>query len=120
MIHRTVFISITPLILLVSSCDKADKLRAQQAEFVQKRTLIQEKNQMVEREIRTLGPAGIASVAPIESQTNKLMTETTKLLENASKTEAQASDIQRRWSSVDKLLGEFRPKVDEWKAKANP
>lgn len=116
----TIFISLTPLIFLVSSCDKADKLRAQQAELVQKRNLIQEKNQMVEREIRTLGPAGIASVAPIENQTNNLTAETTKLLDKASKTEAQASDIQRRWSAVDKLLGEFRPKVDEWKAKANP
>jgi chromosome segregation ATPase len=104
----------------MSSCDKADNLRAQQAELVQKRTLVQEKNQMVEREIRTLGPAGLASVAPIESQTNKLTAETTKLLDEASKTEAEASDIQRRWSAVDKLLGEFRHKVDEWKAKANP
>lgn len=120
MIHRVAFLSITPLILLMSSCDKADNLRAQQAELVQKRTLIQEKNQMVEREIRSLGPAGMASVAPIEAQTNKLTAETAKLLDKASKTEAQASDIQRRWSSVEKLLGEFRPKVDEWKAKANP
>lgn len=120
MYSRILVLMLSLAVSSITSCDKADRLRAQQADLVEKRKEVQEKSQMVESQIRALGPSGMANVTPIESQISKLLEEKTQLLEQASKKQAQATDIQRRWATVDKLLGEFRPKVEQWKAKANP
>lgn len=32
----------------------------------------------------------------------------------------QARDIQQKWSAVEKMLAEFKTKVEDWKAKSTP
>jgi len=108
------------MLTLLTSCDKAENLRAQQAELVQKTQLVREKSQIVESQIRALGPAGLASTAPVENQTNKVRSEISDLTAKTDAKEIQARDIQQKWSAVEKLVTDFQTKVDDWKAQNTP
>ena len=108
--NSTTTLAVLLIMPLMTSCDKAERLRAQQMEVEKQRTEVQQQIQAVEDKLRSLGPNGMSSVSPTERSA-------AELLEKASSLETRAGEISSRWGAVEKQLNDLRPKVDAWKAK---
>lgn len=90
-----------------ASCDKAERLRAQQAEVDQKRSRVLEEIKVLEGKLRALGPAGMGSVEPIK----KLAKEKAS---KAAADEAQALTLIRKWELPGRQVDELRTRAEAW------
>lgn len=112
MLMRKITRSALPIILLsfLSSCDKADRLRAEQAKVDAAKNLIQQETLQYENYMRQLGPNGVGSVAPMERQA-------AEMIAKAGLEEAKSGEKLTLWTDLEKSATELRTKVDAWKAK---
>lgn len=98
------------LALPLSSCDKADRLRAEQQKVEAAKNLVQIELQKYEDQMRSLGPQGMASVAGVERQANEMIAK-------ADLEQAKSSEKLAMWKDMEKSASELRAKADAWKAK---
>jgi hypothetical protein len=108
------FPSCRSLVLLIpltlSSCDKAENLRAQQAALQIKRAAVMEQIKAIDAQLSTLGPNGMASVGPMQKQAEEVQTGAV-ILENT------AADALRKWGALEKAASALQTRADAWKAK---
>ncbi len=92
------------------SCDKAEKLRAEQAILQAKRVALMDQMAQIDAQLRALGPNGMASVPPAQKQASEMETKAA-VLENT------ATDAIRKWSTLEKTTSSLQARADAWKAK---
>lgn len=93
----------------LSSCDKAERLRADQASLQTKREEVLRKMKELDEKLRSLGVNGMGSVEPMENKAAAMTKE-------AATMETEATIEARKWAALDKSLIELQARADAWKA----
>jgi hypothetical protein len=99
--------------VVCSSCDKAERLRAQQAEVEQKRSQVLGDIKVLEDKLRALGPAGMSSVEPIKRQAAE---KTAK----AALDESQTATLNQKWGTLGRQVDDLRSRADAWTTANQP
>lgn len=100
-------------IVVCTSCDKAERLRAQQAEVEQKRAQVLGDIKELEDKLRALGPAGMGSVEPIKKQA-------ADRIAKAVQDEAQTVTLNQKWGTLGRQVDDLRSRADAWTTANQP
>jgi chromosome segregation ATPase len=98
------------LLLTQASCDKAERLRAEQAILLQKRAAVLDEMKHLDEQMRSLGSNGMGSVGPLNQQAADLEKEATAL-------ESTATAALKRWTALEKSVTALQERVSAWKTR---
>jgi hypothetical protein len=92
------------------SCDKAERLRAEQGVLQTKRAAVMNQIKELDAQLSTLGPHGISSVAPMTSQAEEMQS-------SAASLEISAAEALRKWGALEGQSSALQAQADAWKAR---
>lgn len=98
------------LLFAQTSCDKAERLRAEQAILLKKRSAVVDQMKHLDEQMRSLGPNGMGSVGPTTQEAADLQKEAIAL-------ESSANAALKRWTALEKSVTALQERVTAWKAK---
>ncbi|MBL9182569.1 MAG: hypothetical protein JNN17_10535 [Verrucomicrobiaceae bacterium] len=100
------------IIILIThaSCDKAERLRAEQAILLKKRSTVVEEMKQLDQQLRSLGANGMGSAGPLNKQAEDL-------LKKAIALDASSEAALKRWTAMEKSVAALQDRVSAWKAK---
>ena len=100
------------IIILIThaSCDKAERLRAEQAILLKKRSTVVEQMKQLDQQLRSLGANGMGSAGPLNKQAEDL-------LKKAIALDASSEAALKRWTAMEKSVTALQDRVSAWKAK---